>query len=167
MKFGVVVCPKCRNAKGVNLDAKSSKCNRCNKSLNPRKLKVFYRTDTESDLIHGVARVNAEIHQGLSEYEELVEDVNRLKELKKKEQEPSDIYLRIALSAAEISDHKRRIEFIAIELASNLDGIFSETDLNKVLEKVNVEDADGKSCIGQLKKMDMIYEPERGRYKII
>jgi hypothetical protein len=61
MKFGVIVCPKCKKAKGVILSYKTTKCNRCDKVLNLEKIRILYKTDSEHKLRHSLGLVNAEL----------------------------------------------------------------------------------------------------------
>jgi uncharacterized protein YbaR (Trm112 family) len=60
MKYGVVVCPKCRNPKAVLLSFKTSKCARCNKILNIDKLKIIYKTNSETEVRNVIGLINAD-----------------------------------------------------------------------------------------------------------
>ena len=61
MKFGVVGCPKCRLAFGVDLSHKSARCIRCGKRLNVSNLRVFYSTNSQKELAIGVGEVNSSL----------------------------------------------------------------------------------------------------------
>ena len=65
MKYGVVVCPKCKNTKAVQLIYKTSKCNRCGKILVLKKLNIFYRTNSEQNLRQAIGFINAQIDEKL------------------------------------------------------------------------------------------------------
>ena len=60
MKYGVVVCPKCKNPKAVLLSSKTSKCPRCKKILNINNLKIVYKTNSESEVINVIGLINAD-----------------------------------------------------------------------------------------------------------
>ncbi len=60
MKYGVVVCPKCRNPKAVLLSFKTSKCSRCNNTLNIENLKIIYKSNSISEIINVIGRINAD-----------------------------------------------------------------------------------------------------------
>jgi hypothetical protein len=60
MKYGVVVCPKCKNPKAVLLSSKTSKCARCNKILNIEKLKIIHKTNSESEVRNVIGLINAD-----------------------------------------------------------------------------------------------------------
>jgi hypothetical protein len=61
MRFGVVVCSKCKHAKGVQLSSRTTKCTHCGKILHVKKLKLFYTTDSQAELRHAVGQVNAKV----------------------------------------------------------------------------------------------------------
>jgi len=61
MKYGVIVCPKCKKAKGVLLAHKTTKCIRCGKTLTLEKIRILYKTDSEAKLRNSLGLVNAEL----------------------------------------------------------------------------------------------------------
>ena len=61
MKFGIIVCPKCKKAKAVNLSNKTTKCFRCNKIYQIAKMKIFYKSNSEIIIRQEIGRINAEI----------------------------------------------------------------------------------------------------------
>jgi len=68
MKFGIIVCPKCKKAKGVILSYKTTKCNRCGKVLNLGKIKILYKTNSEQKLRHSLGLINAELDGQLDHF---------------------------------------------------------------------------------------------------
>jgi hypothetical protein len=68
MKFGIIVCPKCKKAKGVDLCNKTSKCFRCNKVIELKKIRILYRTNSQQKLRHSLGLINSELngyHKGI------------------------------------------------------------------------------------------------------
>jgi transposase-like protein len=61
MRFGVIVCPQCKQVKGFELSSKTTKCIRCGKTLELKKLKIFYETDSQEKLRQIIGLLNAEI----------------------------------------------------------------------------------------------------------
>jgi phage FluMu protein Com len=59
MRLGVIVCPRCKQVKGVDLSKKTSKCPRCGHMLNLTKLKIFYETDSQDKLREAIGLLNA------------------------------------------------------------------------------------------------------------
>ena len=50
MRLGVIICPQCKYVKGVNLTSKTTKCTCCGKTLQLKKLKVVYETESQETL---------------------------------------------------------------------------------------------------------------------
>jgi transposase-like protein len=61
MKFGVIVCPQCKQVKGIELSSKTTKCIRCGKTLQLKKLQIFYETDSQEKLRQAIGLLNAEL----------------------------------------------------------------------------------------------------------
>jgi ssDNA-binding Zn-finger/Zn-ribbon topoisomerase 1 len=61
MRLGIVVCPKCKQAKGIDLSKKTSRCPRCGRVLHIKKLKIFYETDSQEQLRQAVGSLNAKL----------------------------------------------------------------------------------------------------------
>ena len=72
MKFGIIVCPKCKKAKAVDLSCKTTRCHRCNRVLILKKLKILYKTDSEEKLRQALGLINAEINGKLEDFKELM-----------------------------------------------------------------------------------------------
>ena len=73
MKLGVIVCPKCKKVKGVNLSFKTTKCHRCGKILTIDKLKIFYKTDSQEKLQQAIGLMNTELEGKYNEFKELLQ----------------------------------------------------------------------------------------------
>jgi hypothetical protein len=76
MRYGVVVCPNCKKAKGFELSSKTTKCPICNKTLKIDKLKIFYKTDSQVKLRNAIGLINANIDGKMEDFKKLLE--NRL-----------------------------------------------------------------------------------------
>ena len=62
MKYGIIVCPKCKKGKAVNLLNKTTKCYRCNKTYHIAKMKIFYKSNSEIKIRQEIGKINANIH---------------------------------------------------------------------------------------------------------
>jgi hypothetical protein len=71
MRFGVIVCPRCKRAKGVDLSSKTTKCIRCGKSLQLSKLKILYETESQEKLRQAIGVMNAKIDNKTSHRQEI------------------------------------------------------------------------------------------------
>jgi hypothetical protein len=63
MNLGVIVCPHCQQVKGVALSSKTTKCIRCGRTLNIKKLKIFFKTESQEKLRQAIGRMNAELEK--------------------------------------------------------------------------------------------------------
>ena len=70
MKYGIIVCPKCKSAKGVILAHKTTKCNRCSKTLVLEKMRILYKTNSQQKLRGSLGLVNAEIDGKLKKFKD-------------------------------------------------------------------------------------------------
>ncbi len=68
MKYGVIVCTKCKKAKGVDLSFKTTKCIRCNKVIKLDKVRILYKTNSEQKLRSYLGLVNADLDGKLEEF---------------------------------------------------------------------------------------------------
>lgn len=72
MKYGIIVCSKCKKAKGVDLSYKTTKCIRCNKVLKISQMKVLYETNSEQQLRQKIGLINAEIDGNLEGFQKIL-----------------------------------------------------------------------------------------------
>ena len=72
MKYGVIVCPKCKTPKGFALSSKTTRCTRCNKVLNLQKLTIFHKTNSESELRNIIGLINAEKDGNLDKFKKMI-----------------------------------------------------------------------------------------------
>ncbi len=60
-RYGVVVCPNCEMAKGIDLGKKTTKCQRCGKRWQIKELRILYKTNSARELPGAVAIINEKI----------------------------------------------------------------------------------------------------------
>lgn len=75
MKYGVIVCPKCRKAKGFELKNKTTRCTYCNKTIVIDNLKIFYKTDSQEKLTNAIGLVNANIDGKYEDFKTLLKSL--------------------------------------------------------------------------------------------
>ncbi len=61
--FGVIVCPNCRNATAIDLDAKTNACRRCGKRHQTPKLVIYFNSESSAEIAAAVSKLNEEIHK--------------------------------------------------------------------------------------------------------
>ncbi|KYK22023.1 hypothetical protein AYK25_07625 [Thermoplasmatales archaeon SM1-50] len=79
MRFGVIVCPNCKYVKGVNLSSKTTKCTRCGKILQLKKVRIFYETELQEKLRQVVGLMNAEMEGKRDSFLKFIENKSKLK----------------------------------------------------------------------------------------
>ena len=60
MRFGVIVCPRCKSPKGVDLSYKTTKCIRCGKNLQLNKVKILFKTNSIEEVQIKIGNINAD-----------------------------------------------------------------------------------------------------------
>jgi len=63
MKFGIIVCPRCRNSKVVDLSYKSSICFRCNKRIDLNKVKILYKSSSGQEIRKAIGYMNIKLNK--------------------------------------------------------------------------------------------------------
>ena len=61
MKFGIIVCPRCKKAKGVNISNKTTKCLFCGRVLKLDKTRILYKTESRLKLQNALGMINADL----------------------------------------------------------------------------------------------------------
>jgi len=74
MRLGVIVCPQCKQVKGVDLSSKTTKCVGCGKTLTLEKLKFFYETQSQEKLRQVIGLLNAELDGKSDSFKKLLYD---------------------------------------------------------------------------------------------
>ena len=72
MKFGIIVCPNCKKAKGADLLSKTTKCIGCGKTLQLDTLKILYKTDSRQELQKVIGLINAERDGKLKDFRKII-----------------------------------------------------------------------------------------------
>ena len=61
MKFGIIVCPRCRNSKVVDLSYKTTTCFRCNRKIDLNKIKILYESNSEQEIRKAISLINIKL----------------------------------------------------------------------------------------------------------
>jgi transposase-like protein len=76
MRLGVIVCPQCKQVKGVDLTSKTTKCAGCGKTLTLEKLKIYYETESQEKLRQAIGLLNAELDGKSVAFKKLLHDTH-------------------------------------------------------------------------------------------
>ena len=66
--FGVIICPRCNRARGVDLSVKISKCPGCGLHSEVDRMRTFFQTDNELELAEAVRRTNSRMQHSIEDY---------------------------------------------------------------------------------------------------
>ena len=73
MKYGVIVCPNCKQVKGVELRYKSTNCIKCNKSIKLDKVKILFETNSNEELSRAIGLINADLDGKIKDFKKVFE----------------------------------------------------------------------------------------------
>ena len=150
MKYGVIVCPKCGMARGVETRKKTTSC-QCGREIVLSRVKVHFMTDSPLELADAVAEANASIRGG--------KPLPAEKKPRKK-----GAYAAAAERAKPIKDPVERMRAVA-EALTEAKGQFTLDDLRKaasVLGKDSAED-----MLARLLEHNLVYESGEGIYRSV
>ncbi|MDD1768195.1 MAG: DUF1922 domain-containing protein [Methanomassiliicoccales archaeon] len=151
--FGVIVCPSCNRARGVDLSTAAATCPSCGKRINVKKAKVYFKTDSESELAEAVRKMS----------ERLSADVESAPPVRKKRRKLS-FHEELGVRAKKIKGSEDRLRFVAENLSVEL-GEFSSEDLAMVIK--GFDEADAEDLIEKMLSSGIIFEPGPGKYRSI
>jgi len=148
LKYGVIICPKCGKAKGIETRRKTTTCP-CGRQIRLKRGMFKFMTDSPSELADTVGRVNAALHGA--------EPMPKEKKRKRK-----DSYAVLVESTENVKDPLERLQVIAAELTKSKSQ-FELEDLERVLSFMGRDDAD--RMLARLLENGIIFESAPGKYK--
>lgn len=150
MKYGVIVCPKCGMAKGVEAARKTTTCP-CGRQIRVHRARLKYPTDSPKTLADTVGKVNAAL-RGAG------------KMPTQRRRGKGGTYRSISEKAMAAKGTLERLKTIAVEL-TNSRGEFTLDDFRKVAPKVGRDTPE--RTLARLQEQGVIYEVSDGRYRAV
>jgi hypothetical protein len=150
MKYGLVICPSCGKARGVETAKKTTTCP-CGRQGRLFKSQIKFETDSPLELAEVVAQANSQLANGK-------------KFRRPRSKPPKDPYARTAGRAKGLRDQTEMAEAIARGLTEEL-GDFSVEDLGKVLSLLGKGSPD--EMIVRLKDSNIVFEVGEGRSRSV
>ena len=148
MKYGVIICPKCGKAKGIETRKKTTTCP-CGRELRLKRGMFKFMTDSPIELADLVARVNAALHG--------IEPMPK----EKKRRRP-DSYSKMVEGTAKIKDPLERLHAIAAELTRSKSE-FDLDDLRRVLTIMGRDDPE--QMLSKLLERGVVFESSPGKFR--
>lgn len=153
--YGVVVCPRCKKAKGVDLKQKTTAC-ACGFEIHVAPARVRARTANVRELPGLVGHVSAELAGGLEAYEQDAAPKRRVR--------IRDVHARVAAAVPKQGERGVRIRAAALGLTRELQ-VFTAEDWSRVLEDLGIPKAE--AALESLVKATVVYEPKPGFYRSV
>jgi len=152
--FGVVVCPRCGRAKGVELTTKTTSC-QCGFEIRVHPSRVRAQSATARELAGMVGRINAEIHGAPDDVQPIAT---------KSRKRDRDAFARIVADANRAGDRRQKIREAAEGLAREF-VLFSFDDWRRTLDALGVSNAQDR--LEELVRGNVVYEPKPGYYRTV
>ena len=153
--YGVIVCPRCKRAKGVDLKQKTTTCV-CGFEIHVVPSRIRGRAETAHELAPLVGQVNAEIAGGLEAYRKTAAPVRRKRS--------PDVHLRVVGIASKPRDRVSRLRVVAIELTRELE-VFSLDDWSRVLAGLGIPKPE--EALEALVRANFVMEPKDRFYRAV
>jgi hypothetical protein len=147
--FGVIICPRCNRARGVDLSVKTSKCPGCGLHSEVDRMRTYFQTDNELELAEAVRRTSSRMQHSIEDYgDDVVLARQATEEQRKKAKNQSLDFDGMVM--------------IARSLASELG-----FDLDELKDALNEEgyDLDPSKIALIMLNEGIVYEPRPGRFK--
>jgi hypothetical protein len=148
LRYGVVVCPKCGKARGVESVRKTVTC-QCGRVIKVGRMKLLYPTNSPLELADIVGKVNASLKGG--------EPMPKAKKKRK-----ADAYTAIYEKARGIKDPLERIRAVVSELTT-LKPVFDLEDVERLAAIVGEESSE--VFLSKLMASGVVYEVSPGKFK--
>ena len=149
-KYGLVICPACGKARGIEASRKTSSCP-CGRQVKIRKSIFKFMTDSPRELAEMVAQANTQLANGK-------------KFRRSRSRAPSDPCARVAKRVMVLRGSAERAEAIARELTAEL-GDFGLEEVRRVLALLGRNDPE--EVISRLKDSSLVYEVCEGRFRVV
>ena len=153
--YGVVVCPRCKRAKGVDLKQKTTTCS-CGFEIRIVPSRVRGRSETAHDLARLVGQVNAETAGGLEAYQKTAAPPRRKRS--------DDVHLRVVGIASKSRDRVSRLRSAAVELTREIE-LFSLDDWSRVLAGLGIPRPE--EALETLVRANLVMQPKDGFYRAV
>lgn len=149
-KYGVLVCPKCGMARGVETSKKTTTC-QCGKEIHLDRVKLMFLTNSPLELADSVAAANASLRGG----------EKMPSEKKSRKRDPLGA---IAERAKPIKDPVERLQLIARGL-TELKSEFGLEDLRKIVARLGK--GSPEDMLAALREHNLVYETADGMFKAV
>ncbi|AFV24160.1 hypothetical protein Mpsy_1954 [Methanolobus psychrophilus R15] len=158
--FGVIVCPKCReHAQILELAcAKKTRCQKCGASLEVRKLRVLFSSDSLEEAVSARTLLQARVHKLEEEMESVLAGERKRVTVTKKETEAPPVVLQDKRPPP-----KRSPVQVILQLLRSNGGEMETGPLISLAKEQGIDEQRFETIIEKLKSTGEIYEPFAGK----
>lgn len=153
--YGVIVCPRCKRAKGVDLRQKTTTCS-CGFEIRVLPARVRARAATPRELAPLVGQVNAELAGGAAV---VAQDL-----APPKKPRPQEVHARVIAAVPKEGDRATRVRAAAVGLTNELE-VFTKDDWARVLDGLGIPEPEGALAV--LLQNNVVFEPRAGFYRAV
>jgi hypothetical protein len=147
--YGVVICPRCNRARGVDLSVKTSKCPGCGLHSEVDRMRTYFQTDNEQELAEAVRRTSSRLQHSIEDYGEDV------------------VIARQAAEEQRKRTKNQSLDFDGMVLIARSfppESGFDLEELKEALTKAGY-DADPAKIASVMLNEGIVYEPKPGRFR--
>jgi secreted Zn-dependent insulinase-like peptidase len=148
LKYGVIICPKCGRARGVESVRKTITC-QCGRHIKMASMKLRFTTDSPSELAEIVAKVNASL-SGAGPMP------------KPKRKRRADSYVGIVERSRAVKEPQQKMRMIISDLSA-VKPEFGAEDIRRIAAILGYEDSN--ALVDKLLAAGLIYEVSSGRFR--
>lgn len=153
--YGVVVCPRCKRAKGVDLKQKTTTC-ACGFAIRVVPARVRARASTPRELAPLVGEVNAELAGGAQVVAKAFAPV--------RPRRAREVHARVIAAVPKAGDRASKMRAAAVQLTNELE-VFTKDDWIRVLEGLGIPEPEGALAV--LLDANVVFEPRAGFYRAV
>ena len=150
MKYGIIICPSCGKARGVETSRKTSSCS-CGRKVKIRRSMFKFETDSPRELAGMVGQANEQLLTGK-------------KFRRRRPKQSDDPCVRVAQAVMSVKGRQERGEAIARGLTEEF-GEFGLEEVGRVLAVLGANDPEG--LVNGLASANLVYQTESGRYRAV
>jgi hypothetical protein len=165
MAYVVIVCSRCRLARGAPETAKTATCPGCGRKLRVQELKKYHRAESLSETAEAIGQLNAKLKGGLDAYlGDLNESIASGRKREKMEKAPGDG------AAAPAAQEKPSVPAAKVDRAilsllgrrgpQTPDMIHEALPIKTSLDHV-------EKRLEAMRRLGLLYEPSAGKYAIV
>jgi hypothetical protein len=169
MAYVVIVCSRCRLARGAAETARTASCPNCGRKLQLSELRKYYRSESLDQLREAIGQLNARLKGGLDVYlEDLYASVPEKSPAPKLPADPEELEAkkeeeRIRQMGRAVPTNKLDRAIILCMMGKG--PATSEELLPLLSVKCTVEQLDKR--LEALRRTGLLYEPKAGKYALV